>query len=75
MATVEKIIQKMKNQPHGITPQEADRVLTANGYKLDRQKGSHCQYVNKTGDVLTVKHSNPLKKAYVAAILERIGER
>ena len=65
----------MKNQPNGIIPQEADRVLSANGYRLDRQKGSHCQYVNVSGDVLTVVYSNPLKKAYVTAILERIGEK
>jgi len=28
MASVDKIIQKMKNQPNGISPQEADKVLT-----------------------------------------------
>ena len=65
----------MINQPNGISPQEADRVLSAYGYRLDRQKGSHCQYVNKSGDVLTIVHSNQLKKAYVTAILERIGEQ
>ena len=65
----------MHNQPNGITPQEADRVLSAHGYRLDRQKGSHCQYVNQSGDVLTVVNNNPLRKAYVTAILERIGEK
>ena len=65
----------MHNQPNGITPQEADRVLSAHGYRLDRQKGSHCQYVNQSGDVLTVVNSNLLRKAYVTAILERIGEK
>jgi len=75
MAKIQKVIQKMKNQPNGILPQEADRVLSAFGYKLDRQRGSHCQYVNSTGDVLTVVHSNPIKKVYVTAILERIGEK
>jgi predicted RNA binding protein YcfA (HicA-like mRNA interferase family) len=75
MANVKKIIQKMINQPNGIIPQEADRVLSAHGYRLDRQNGSHCQYVNHSGDVLTVRKTNPLKKAYVVAILERIGEK
>jgi len=75
MANIKKVIQKMHNQPNGITPQEADRVLSAHGYRLDRQKGSHCQYVNQSGDVLTVVNSNPLRKAYVTAILERIGEK
>jgi predicted RNA binding protein YcfA (HicA-like mRNA interferase family) len=74
MASVEKIVEKMKNQPNGITPHEADRVLTAHGYRLDRQRSSHCQYINQSGDVLTIVNKNPLKKVYVTAILERIGE-
>jgi predicted RNA binding protein YcfA (HicA-like mRNA interferase family) len=75
MSSLDKVIQKMKNQPNGIRLEEADRVLAANGYRLDRRNGSHCQYINKSGDVLTVVYSKPLKKAYVMAILERIGEK
>jgi predicted RNA binding protein YcfA (HicA-like mRNA interferase family) len=75
MAHEDKIIKKMKNQPHGIRMDEAGKVLTANGYRLDRQHGSHRQYINKSGDVITIKESNPLKKSYVIAILERIGEK
>ncbi|MDR1388430.1 MAG: type II toxin-antitoxin system HicA family toxin [Treponema sp.] len=73
MAHEDKIIKKMKNQPHGIRMDEADKVLTANGYRRDRQHGSHRQYINEGGDVITIKVSNPLKKSYVIAILERIG--
>jgi len=47
MASVEKIVLKMKNQPNGIRMAEADKVLTTFGYRLDRQKGSHRQYINK----------------------------
>jgi DNA-binding transcriptional regulator YiaG/predicted RNA binding protein YcfA (HicA-like mRNA interferase family) len=64
--------QKMKNQPHGITFQEADQVLTTKGYRLDRKKGSHRIYINGHGDVVTIPERNPIKKVYVAAILERI---
>jgi len=74
MAGIKKLIQKMKNQPHGIILEEADRVLRHNGYFCERQKGSHCQYINSTGDVITVVAENPIKKAYITAILERIGE-
>jgi predicted RNA binding protein YcfA (HicA-like mRNA interferase family) len=73
MAGVERTIEKMKRQPNSISPQEADRVLAAHGYRLDRQKGSHCQYINQNGDVLTIAKKSPLKKVYVTAILERIG--
>ena len=72
MAGVDKIIEKMKNQPNGIRMAEADKVLSANGYRLDRQKGSHRQYINDSGDVITIKDENPLKAVYVKDILNRI---
>ena len=76
MPSVEKIIEKMKNQPNGIRPEEADKVLIAYGYYPVRQKGSHKHYLNQdTGDLTTIKQDNPLKKVYVADILNRIGER
>lgn len=73
MASTDKIIEKMKNQPNGVRMAEADRVLTSNGYRLDRQRGSHRQYINSAGDVVTVKDENPLKAVYVKDILNRIG--
>jgi len=69
---VEKIIQKMRNQPNGIKMSEADKVLNAYGYRFDRQKGSHRQYINKNGDVITIKADTPLKKVYIKDILSRI---
>ena len=74
MPPVKKIIQKMRNQPNGITPSEADKVLRHYGYILKRQKGSHAQYVNEaTGDLTTIKIETPLKRPYVEDILNRIG--
>jgi len=75
MATIEKLISKMKNQPNGISPQEAGRVLDAKGYHFVRQKGSHCHYMNESGEIITIVDKNPLKKAYIVEILERIGEK
>ena len=76
MASTEKIIEKMKRQPHSIRPEEADKVLSDYGYDTVRQKGSHKQYLNRqTGDLTTIKQENPLKKAYVDDILRRIGEK
>jgi predicted RNA binding protein YcfA (HicA-like mRNA interferase family) len=74
MATIEKLIHKMKNQPNGISPEEAGRVLNAKGFLFARQKGSHCHYINENGDVITIVNKNPLKKAYIVEILNRIGE-
>ena len=73
MPTIEKIIRKMKEQPHGIRITEAERVLKHYGYVFNRQKGSHRQYINDAGDVITLK--DPLKAAYVVDILERINQK
>ncbi|MCD8130790.1 MAG: type II toxin-antitoxin system HicA family toxin [Lachnospiraceae bacterium] len=75
MPTTEKLIEKMKQKPHGIRPEEADKVLKACGYQPVRKKGSHRQYLNLiTGDLITIKQENPLKKVYVTDILRRIGQ-
>jgi predicted RNA binding protein YcfA (HicA-like mRNA interferase family) len=73
MPTVEKIIEKMKNQPHGIRLSEAEKVMAAYGYQLRRTNGSHRHYINSAGGVITLKDS--LKISYVTDILERIGEK
>jgi len=72
MPSVEKIIEKMKNQPRGVRLPEAEKVLIAYGYQFARQKGSHRHYINDNGDVITLK--DPLKISYVTDILRRIGE-
>lgn len=73
MANIEKLIDKMRRQPNGIRPEEAEKVLNSIGYTLVRQRGSHRQYLNKeTGQLTTIKQENPLKKVYVIDILNRI---
>lgn len=74
VAGVDKIITKMKNQPNGIRPEEAEKVLKAYGYEPVRQKGSHRHYLHESGDLITIKIETPLKKAYVVDILQRIGK-
>lgn len=75
MPNVKKIIEKMKQQPNGIRPEEVEKVLGAYGYVPVRQKGSHRHYLNKdTGDLITIKQESPLKKVYIVDVLYRIGE-
>ena len=64
----------MHNQPNGIRNEEAIKVLEYFGFRLDRQKGSHMQFVNSKGDVFTLKKELPLKAIYVKEILERISK-
>jgi predicted RNA binding protein YcfA (HicA-like mRNA interferase family) len=75
MASVDKLILKMKNQPNGISIEEATKVLEAKGYHLARQNSSHCAFKNDAGDIFTVVKRKPtIKKVYVVEILDRIGE-
>ncbi len=52
--------------------EELHKVLVASGYRLDRQRGSHRQYINQRGDVITIKDETPLKAVYVKDVLRRI---
>ena len=54
--------------------EEADKVLRHFGYQCKRMEGSHRQYINSSGDVITIVVKSQIKKAYITAILERIGE-
>ena len=75
VASVEKLVDKMKRQPNGISPDEAGQVLDHYGYRFDRQNGSHKTYVNKDGDIQTVPKKRPtIKPIYVKQILSKIGE-
>ncbi|MDE6182047.1 MAG: type II toxin-antitoxin system HicA family toxin, partial [Eubacteriales bacterium] len=73
MANVNKIIQKMKNQPNGITLSEIEKVLEYLGYKkyTGGGKGSHQKYYKDTGEVIIIPgNKNPVKSVYVRDILK-----
>lgn len=72
MPNIKKIIEKMKRAPNTIKCSDAAKVHENNGYKHDRQKGSHMQYINDIGEVFTLKKESPLKAVYVKEILSRI---
>ena len=75
MSDIQKLILKMKRQPNGIRFQELAKVLMYNGYTMKSKKGtSHRNFINKKGDVITIKEDNPLKAVYVKDVLKRIGE-
>lgn len=61
----------MHNQPNGIRPEEAEKVLKTYGYNPVRQKGSHRHYLSDKGDLITIKIETPLKKVYAADILRK----
>ena len=75
MPTIEKIIEKMKNQPYGVRFAEAERVLNHIGFYETRQKGSHKRFKNaETQESITIPEQNPLKAVYIKQILEMLGD-
>ncbi|TCJ01589.1 MULTISPECIES: type II toxin-antitoxin system HicA family toxin [Cytobacillus] len=74
MAKIEKIIEKMKNQPKGISFKEVKKVLEHLGYIEVRIRGSHHQFRNEQGLVTTVKKENPIDRAVIVDVLDRLGE-
>ena len=72
---IEKLLVKMNQRPNGIRFAEAAKVLDYFGYRFVRQKGSHAHFINKKGELITIKVENPLKKAYIVDILNRISEK
>lgn len=58
-----------------MTPKEIERLILADGWKLDRQKGSHRQYVHpsKNGLVTIPFHSKDLNIKTERSILKQAG--
>lgn len=71
MAKVEKIIEKMKNQPNGVSFREIKKVLEYLGYEVVRVTGSHHHFRNKHGLRTTVKRENPVDINAVDDTLKR----
>lgn len=74
MSRVEKVIEKMRNQPKGIRPEEAEKVLLSLGYYVDNQRGSHRQYRHKTKAPFTLVWENPVERYLIKEILTMVDE-
>ena len=62
MSNIDKLIQKMKQQPNGIRFQEIAKVLEYNRIHNEIKKGtSHRNFINSSGDVITIKGGNYMK--------------
>ncbi len=73
LASVEKIIDKMKRQPNNISFDEVSKVLESYGYIKVRQKGSHCSFKNRNGEIFIIPSRRPIKVVYIKEIISRIG--
>lgn len=72
----EKLIDKMRHQPNGISPKEAEKVLNSLGFIHRNTKGSHKHFKRKSdGRWFTlVMSNNPIKKYLVDDILNIVDE-
>ena len=76
MASVAKIVEKMKNQPNGIKFEDAEKVLNHYGYVVTTKRGSHRVFRSGKGRHLSVPYKTPaIDKHYVGEILSRIEEK
>ncbi len=54
MTKRDKLVERMRNAPHGIRFAEVNTLLQQEGFVLFNQRGSHCTYHRRDGKVLTV---------------------
>lgn len=71
-----KIINKMRRQPNGITPEDAERVLNYLGFEVRRTRGSHRRFKRKSDGrwFSLVISQNPVKKYLIEEILSIVDE-
>lgn len=76
MNRTQKIIDKMKRQPCGISVEEASKVLMYAGYEHKRTRGSHAQYKHPDGAMFTLVRLRPtIRSVYVDQILDILASR
>lgn len=71
-----KIINKMRRQPNGISPEDAERVLNYLGFEKRRTRGSHRRFKRKSDGrwFSLVISQNPVKKYLIEEILSIVDE-
>ncbi len=72
MAKREKRLEKLRQNPKNVRPDELDAVLTSAGFVVARQKGSHKRY-DRGVHQLTVPQREPfLLDVYVTQALDML---
>lgn len=74
MTSLDKRIQKLRQQPHGVSTDELERILFALGFYFRKGKGSHrCYQHPDLPDLrLTIPYRRKLSKIYVTQALKAI---
>ena len=76
MSKLEKLLQRIKNNPKTVRFEELDKILTREGYERRQPGGgsSHYTYKKSGNRSLTVPRQTPyVNECYVINVLEELG--
>lgn len=74
MSKREKLLAKLKNNPHNVTFDQIRKVLLEQNFVLDRVSGSHHVFKREKVTFVIPVHKNQVKAVYVRRIIEIIEE-
>ena len=75
MARIEKELEKLRQNPKNVRPEQLEKVLLRLGFEKRAAKGSHSVYKMKGYRPLTIPYRRPfLLPIYVKEALKRIDE-
>ncbi len=74
MSKREKLLAKLKNNPHNVTFDQVRKLLLEQNFVLDRVSGSHHVFKREQVTFVIPVHKNQVKAVYVRRVIEIIEE-
>lgn len=74
MTRKSKLFEKLKNNPHHVSFAEIRKLLTAEGFELDRVTGSHHIFKKESTIFVIPVHQHKVKSVYVQRVIELIEQ-
>lgn len=69
-----KLLERLKNNPQGATFDDIRRLLSQEGFELDRVTGSHHIFKRPGITFVIPVHRNRVKSVYVKRVIELIED-
>ena len=76
MSKLEKLLERIKNNPKTVRFEELDKILTNAGYERAQPRGgsSHYTYRKVGRDAITIPYRRPyVAEVYVSKVLRALG--
>lgn len=71
---IRKLLQRLKNNPTGVTFDDIRTLLFREGFRLDRIAGSHHIFKRSGITFVIPVHSNRVKSVYVKRVIELVEQ-